>query len=514
MQSQRIQEVKNQGNWNKYFPNPKQEVIISKQHRESSKQKNSNNALQYENRMKQVQNSQDLQGDYFYAEINQMIIPIPQFISIATKIKLNEVIQDIQQEMDKELSSLRLKQQILAMLHKNFVNRNQELFQRFNSQPNNEIGELQNIQQPKIQIQSTEKIQDNQIGKKNKQKTPANQEVNSNPSLKNHIEKEDKLFQQNLKVKEMIDDNKSYKSNNTFKSEKVFKESLIQRYQVINSDIFSAPKANDFKKFVNNIFVLNMKSSNQLYNDIQQQINKQNNRKSKNLFCQVDYMYDAKFIEETLNSIYQFGVDTCTLQKKQNQVTMSETINIKFKERTILKTITYSILYHNLCKQAPNQAKEYIYTFLCHLNPNSKGFEQENYILRQLYLHFLQIIINSSDHSETIAQFLDSIFKYEFLSSLMCDHLLFSAQKILKIQNKINQNNDLNNIIEQLSKANEFDLYLLCNKLSDNKKYSYAKHESREIFIIFEQSMQQHQSYPVYYVINPSDSFICQARNI
>ncbi|EAR95183.2 hypothetical protein TTHERM_00378470 (macronuclear) [Tetrahymena thermophila SB210] len=469
---------------------------------------------QYENQMSKALKSQDLQGYYFYAEINQMIIPIPQFISTAAKLKLNEVIQDIQQEMDYKLSAPQLKQQILTTLHKNFVNRNQELFQRFNNQPNNKIAEQQCNQQPKMQIQSKEKVQEDQMEKKiNKQKASANQEVNSNPSLKNHIEKEEKLFQQNLKVKEIIDDNESSKSDNTFKSEHIVIESLIQRYQVINND-FPVQKANDFRKFVNNIFVLNMKSSNQLYNDIQQQLNNQNNRKSQNLFCQVDYMYDAKFIEETLNSIYTFGVDTCTIQKKQNQVTMSETINIKFKERTALKTIAYSILHYNFCKQVENQIKEYIYTVLGGIDPNLKGYEQENYILRQLYLHFLQIIINSSDYSETIAQFLDSIFKYEFLSSLMCDHLLFSAQKILKIQNKTNENNDLNDIIEQLSKANNFDLYILSKKLSDNKKYSYAKHESREIFIFFEQSMQQHLSQPVYYVINPSDSLISQARNI
>ncbi|KAL4489258.1 hypothetical protein ABPG72_006322 [Tetrahymena utriculariae] len=427
--------MSNQGNWNNYFPSQQEAPKYSKCN-ESFNNK-------YENQINQASKCQDWNGnDYFYAEIVQIQIPIPSFVSAATKNKLIEAINDVQQQID-------------------------------------------------------------------------NQFTDQNPSLKNHIEKENKLFQQNLKP-QMED----IKSDGTFKSTQIPRESLIQKYQILSNN-FSVQKADGLRQFVQNVFASNIKQSNQLINDIQQHLNnkqnkqqqnnKKNHNKKTNLFCKDDYLCDTNFIEEILSTIYRFGFDRCDVQKMQIQTIMSDTISISFKEKNVLKTITYSILHHILCKQDLNQAKKYIYKVLEHINPNSKGFEKENYILRQLYLLLLQIIISNSNHSQLTNQFLDNIFQFEFLSSLLYDHLLFSSQKILKINS---QSQDMNAIIGQLSKANDINLYLLCKKQSECKKYQYAKHESREIFIYFGQPLQQDINQPVYYVINPSDQFLCFAKTL
>ncbi|EAR91577.2 hypothetical protein TTHERM_00391470 (macronuclear) [Tetrahymena thermophila SB210] len=483
MQTLRTKQIKNQGNWNNFFPSVNNEQFESNQCNERL----NNVSYKTQNQIQNDQKKEDWNGEYFYVEINQISIPIPTFVNLATKNKLIQTIQEVQQQVDNHLNIPSLKQQILDKMYKDFVNKNCELLKEINNTP----------------------LNNKTPGSKKQKKNIKNQVVDSNPSLTIHIENQKKLFQQNPHPNTQNDD---------VKSDITARESFTQRYEVINKN-FSANQADEFRQFVNNVFITNIKQSNQLQNYIQQYLknketkNKTNNNKYLYLFCKEDYIYDAKFIEETLNSIYRFGVDRCKIQKNQNQIIMSETIRINFQERKTLKTIIYSILHHNLCKQDQKSAKQYIYKTLAHINPKIKGFEQENYILRQIFLLFLQIIIINSDHSNQTTEFLDNIFQFEFLSSLLCDYLLFSAKKILKIKNHTNQNHDLNTLIDQLSKANDFNLYLFSLKQADCKKYSYANHKSREIFIYFEQSLQQNDNQSVYYVINPNDQLVCFANS-
>ncbi|KAL4480368.1 hypothetical protein ABPG74_020884 [Tetrahymena malaccensis] len=187
-----------------------------------------------------------------------------------------------------------------------------------------------------------------------------------------------------------------------------------------------------------------------------------------------------------------------------------QTINIDFKERRVLKTVTYSILSHILCKQELKFTKIYIYKVLDNINPKTKGFEYENYILRQIYLHFLLNIIQDST-CKSAALFLDKVFSYEFLSSLLCDHLLFSVQKLLKISE---QKDDLYSQIEQISIVNNFTLHLLSRNKKEYLQYQYSLQQSREIFIYFEQNFNQDKIQAVYYVSNPSDSFITKVKSL
>ncbi|EAR91576.2 hypothetical protein TTHERM_00391460 (macronuclear) [Tetrahymena thermophila SB210] len=422
----------NTQSWNNYF---QKNLLEGKDNWFNERLNNFSNQTQ--NKIQEVSEGQDWNGEWFYVEVNQISIPIPSFVSLATQNKLKQTIQEVQQQVDYHLKSPSFRQQILDYMHKDFMNKNCQLFKKINS-------------------------------------------VDSNPSLKIQFENQNKLFQQNLNA--------------------------------------NTQKADDFRKFVHHIFNRNIKNRNLIENDIQQYMkNKESKKKPNNnknyLHSNEDFMNDQKFIEETLNSIHKFGVDRCNIQKNDNQKIMSETISINFQERKTLKTITYSILHHNLCKQDKKWAKEYIYKVLSHINPNTKDFEQRNYILRQIYLLFLQTIIINSNNSNQTDQFLESVFKSEFLSSLLSDHLLFSAQQILKIKNHTNQNQDINTLLDQLSKANDFNLYLISQKEVDSKKYLHAKHKSREIFIYFEQCLQQDENQQVYYVVNPSDSFVCFAES-
>ncbi|KAL4489108.1 hypothetical protein ABPG73_005595 [Tetrahymena malaccensis] len=530
---------KNQESRQNFFPQPDQQQRIQNNHNNQNFNFNNNNHRS-QNRFDQVQKDYDWKSDYCYVEINQITIPIPSFVSNATKLKLQEVIQEIHEQIDKQISVPPLKQQVLDKIHKDFVLKNNIIVQRVNDQTNNQSQSQQEVQENNIQDkpqkekyiqekpqkekyiqekpqkekQIQEKPQKDKGDYKNKEKKPAKQDDNQNQSLKNHLEKQDKLFQQNLQVKIQPDD---ARSDSTFKSNMIGRESLFQRYQIFNKN-YSVSKVEELKLFVQTIIQTNNSQKQQIQSEIKNYLQKQQNKQQnykKNyksfLLSSDDYNFNYIFLDEMLKNINRFGVDRCKIDKTQIQTVMfmSEALSIDFKERNVLKTLTYATLHLFICKQNSDKAKKYICKVLDHINPSSKGLEQDNYILRQLYLLLLQIVIKYSDnHQESVTEFLDNVFKFEFLSALLCDHLIFSAQKILKQQQ---QTNDIFVLVDQISKANKINLNIFSN--SDNQSYRNAKKETSEIFIFSYKSLKQNQQEPVYYIINPSDSFLIYARN-
>ncbi|EWS75498.1 hypothetical protein TTHERM_000391477 (macronuclear) [Tetrahymena thermophila SB210] len=219
MQTLKNKEVKNQGNWNSFFPNTNKEQLESNNWRQ-------NNFSQ----------SQNWNGECSYVEINQISIPIPSFVSHATKNKLIQAIQEVQQQVDSHPTVSSFKQKFLGKMHTDFLNKNQELFKKINTSLN------------------------------------INKVVDLNPSLQLHIDNQNKLFQQNLNLKKQDDDAKSDSSAI---------ENLIQRYEVINKD-FSPLKAEEFKQFVKNIFDKNNEQSNLVFNDIQQYMKKKETKNKLN----------------------------------------------------------------------------------------------------------------------------------------------------------------------------------------------------------------------------------------
>ncbi|EAR95181.2 hypothetical protein TTHERM_00378450 (macronuclear) [Tetrahymena thermophila SB210] len=330
-----------------------------------------------------------------------------------------------------------------------------------------------------------------------------------------HLKKQDQVYQDNNKANKLEADIKSDYSLASHKSQ--FNQSLIQKYKIHNKNQ-SNSYDNDLKKLFEQIIDYSNKKFIELYYEIQHQIylneekqkakNKKKITKNPFLFSDDDYQKKEEQLNKIMKTVDKFGVDRCQVQETINPVLQTETMSINFKENKVLKTITYSILYRSICQQELESAKKFIYKILGYINPKSKGFESENFLLRQIFLHFLCILLTEAEYKQQAIAFLNQIFSFEFISSLILDYMQNLAQKVLKLKN--DDENGINEHVDCLAKGYNLNLFLIdCNhnvkKCNYNKKYNLG---SNLIFIYFEQSLNQKPKQAIYFVINPNDQLL------
>ncbi|KAL4464371.1 hypothetical protein ABPG73_017850 [Tetrahymena malaccensis] len=276
---------------------------------------------------------------------------------------------------------------------------------------------------------------------------------------------------------------------------------LIQRYKIYNDQ---PNQQSLLKEFLEEKIKQNIESSSKIRDVInQKEENANKNKKKTHLYIQSDFKINQDQVNSILQNINQFGVDKCNVKKQLNGVINTETVSINFKENKVLKMITYSILYRLICSQKPQDAKKFIFKILSKIDPNAFGYHSENFLLRQIFIHFLSIMVTNidADFQLNAVQFLDRLFAYEFISSLIFDYLFFSAQKITKIKGPIE---DLSEKINCLSSAYNLNLYLVDRNNNVEKSLLKGKYDkvSNIIYIYFEQSLNQQPSQAVYFVID------------
>ncbi|EAR95179.1 hypothetical protein TTHERM_00378430 (macronuclear) [Tetrahymena thermophila SB210] len=441
-------------------------------------------------------------GDFYYAEINEMHIPIPTFVQFTIIDQIFNLLEQAQNQVNDQFDNPKLKNQFLEKIHKVFIKKNEVLIDKYGKKPQEEKPkETDNTDQPRV---------------KNINPRQEHKRQESGNNLEKHLEREGKLFNINFKPNKIEDDRQSHNSQASNQSQ--FNQSLIQKYKIHNKYQLNSYE-NDLKKFLVQSINYSQQNCFKIYQDIQQQIqlkkdeqqvkNKKTNKiKNPYLYSDNDYQINEEQFDKIMKIVDKFGVDRCQVQEKINSALKTETITINFKENKVLKTITYSILYRSICQQELEGAKKFIYKILGYINPKSKGIESENFLLRQIFLQFLCILITNTDYKKQATEFLNTIFSFEFLSSLIFDYMLNSAQKMLKLKNS--DECGINEHIECLAKGYYLDL-LLIDRSQNVKRSNHSKQDnlgSNLIFIYFEQTLNQDPKQAVYFVINPNDQLL------
>ncbi|KAL4505977.1 hypothetical protein ABPG72_013738 [Tetrahymena utriculariae] len=447
------------------------------------------------------------EGDFFDVIINEICIPIPNFVQFSIIKQLFSVVEEVQKQMNSYLNSEQLKNQTLNMIHKDFIKKNEKMIEKYR------------LNDQKKEVEDEERK--NNFDQQQKKKQPAKMKIeyhrrgHSGVALSEHMDKENEEYNQRYRQAE--NDTRStvsYRSNKPHSSEQ--NQGLIQIYKIINKQNLKT-YANDLQEFLDKKIKENQQNCYKIYSKINDQIrlklekqsvkNKKPQNKNPHLYNQQDYQIETNQMQSILKSINKFGVDKCQVQQKINQALKTETISINFKENKVLKTITYSILYRFICQQELTQAQKFIYKTLGYINPTSQGYESENFLLRQIFLHFLCILIIEIDYQPQAVSFLNELFAFEFISSLIFDYFFLSASKIMKVNNPII---NLKEKIEVLANGYNLDLYLI-DRNHNTQKYVFKRpndSESNLIFVYFEQSLNQDSVQAVYFVKNPNDQLL------
>ncbi|EAR95172.1 hypothetical protein TTHERM_00377370 (macronuclear) [Tetrahymena thermophila SB210] len=410
-------------------------------------------------------------GEYSDVEINKIHIPIPTFANEKAVKQLQDAVKEVQNSINDHLDNQNQKNQILEMINEEFIKRNVDFIEKY--------------------YQKSQEL--NEEKKENELKSPDNSsenQLNQNPQQ----------------------DNSGRTNQNQFNY------GLIQKYKIYNQKTLKQYK-NDLKKLLEEIIKDNQTFCQRLQQDINDSIkSKEKKQKEKEkdmktniknpyLYSEDDYKIDVQQCNQILESIDNFGVDQCDVQVKKNKdLNIEGTITINFQQNKKLKTIIYSILYRGICQQEHKSAKKFIYKILGYIDPKSSGFQSENFILRQIFLHFLSILKTCANYKEQLTEFLKKIFKFEFISSLILNYLLSSALKILKKPKNADENED----IDSLARVYSLDLFL-----TDRKQIKKYKHKNEKyghiIFIYFEQSLEQEQNQAIYFLDKPNDELRIRA---
>ncbi|KAL4480363.1 hypothetical protein ABPG74_020879 [Tetrahymena malaccensis] len=332
----------------------------------------------------------------------------------------------------------------------------------------------------------------------------SHQRGQSGTALDMHLKQQNEIFNNNNNKKRPDNETRSQQSHYSKKSEST--QGTIQKYQIHNRQSQGSYQ-NDLMVFLNKKITKNQESGIKIYNYIKQ-LQQQNEQTSQypHLLKTEDYQLNKQQMEYILKTVDKYGVDKCNVQSKKNTTINTDTVTINFKENKVLKTIVYSILYRFITQQETNDAKMFICKILGYINPNYKGQEFGNFLLRQIFLHFIYKLVSHPYDKFKLISFLDELFAFEFISSLILDYFLLSAFKISKKM----ANDDINDQVECLASSYKLDLYLIDPK-HNTKKCLHKRAQDTDssiVFIYFEQSLTQQIQQPVYFVINNTDQLL------
>ncbi|EWS74480.1 hypothetical protein TTHERM_000377399 (macronuclear) [Tetrahymena thermophila SB210] len=434
---------------------------------------------------KNIKKKKEWDGNFSYAQLNEIYIPIPNFVKDTIIEQLQIAVEEVENQVF-DLGKTNLINQVFEKMHKEFVKKNEAFINKYHKKP-------QQLNQVKKEIEF--KSPENSIEEQKNQNPMSSGDANTFEG--------DRQSQNSISL-----------------SLSQINQSLIQKYQIYNKNQLNSYE-NDLKRFLVQSINCSQQNCLKIQQDIQQQIKLKEEKqqakiqktiiKNPYLYSDDDYKLNEEYLNQIIQTVNNFGVDRCQVQEKINSVLQTETMTINFKENKLLKTITYSILYRSICLQELEIAKKFIYKILGYINPKSKGFEQQNFLLRQIFLHFLCILIKDANYQQQTTQFLNTIFSFEFISSLILDHLQYQAQKILKKSNNPN-NDDIQEQIDCLAKGYNLTLFLIDGK-NKGKKYNHRGKSSCSfdiIFIYFEQSLYQQPNQAILFVINPNDKLKIQ----
>ncbi|KAL4507833.1 hypothetical protein ABPG73_012521 [Tetrahymena malaccensis] len=443
-------------------------------------------------------------GEFYYPEINGISIPIPNFVQFSTIKNLFAIVEDVQKQFDNYLQIDSLKTQTLNKIHKEFIQKNENIIQKYSKKDkkNNQEEQKNNLEQ-EINNQEYEKKKQNK-NENNKKNPQSHQRGQSGTALDMHLKQQNEIFNNNNNKKRPDNETRSQQSHYSKKSEST--QGTIQKYQIHNRQSQGSYQ-NDLMVFLNKKITKNQESGIKIYNYIKQ-LQQQNEQTSQypHLLKTEDYQLNKQQMEYILKTVDKYGVDKCNVQSKKNTTINTDTVTINFKENKVLKTIVYSILYRFITQQETNDAKMFICKILGYINPNYKGQEFGNFLLRQIFLHFIYKLVSHPYDKFKLISFLDELFAFEFISSLILDYFLLSAFKISKKM----ANDDINDQVECLASSYKLDLYLIDPK-HNTKKCLHKRAQDTDssiVFIYFEQSLTQQIQQPVYFVINNTDQLL------
>ncbi|EAR95174.2 hypothetical protein TTHERM_00377390 (macronuclear) [Tetrahymena thermophila SB210] len=427
------------------------------------------NTNQGENNIKK---NQEFDGNFSYAQLNEIQIPIPNFVENTIIQQLQNAVKQVERQVNDYLQK-KNSQEILNMINKEFIKRNESFIDKYYKKPQ------QLNQEKEVGL----KVPDNFI----------EEQKNQSPIL---VETDDTNTFKEIK-----------KQKNSKQSQ--LNKGLIQKGQIHNTNQLNSYE-DDLKTLLEQSIIYSQQNKERIQSDIKQQLNQIKEQENSNktiiqnhyLYSEVDYQINEEQLNKIMQTVDKFGLDRCQVQQKTNSFLKIEAINFNFKNNRLLKTITYSILYRSICQQELESAKNFIYKILNFLNPKSKRFEQQNILLRQIFLHFLCILI--IDNQQQAIIFLNKIFSFESISSLILDYMSYSAQKMLKLQN-LNKTE-----YEQIDcLANGYNSNLFLSDRSDNFKNFPLRNKISSsfdiIFIHFEQQINQKPNQAIYFVFNPND---------
>ncbi|EAR95177.1 hypothetical protein TTHERM_00378410 (macronuclear) [Tetrahymena thermophila SB210] len=453
-----------------------------------------------------VKEKKEWDGDFFYAEINEIHIPIPSFVQFTILDKICNLLEQAQNQVNGYLENPKLKNQFIEKIHKEFIKKNEALIDKF-CKKHQQLNEEKKETELKVLNNSSEK-----------KKNPNHKRNQSSNALAMHIKTQEKIYDDNFKADKIEGDRQSHNSQASRQSQ--LNQGLINKYQIHNNNILQMINYEDdleqlFETFIDKneendlIIFSDIKKQIQLIEEKQKVMNKKTNKiKYPFLINESDLVIDEDYVEQIMQKVNRFGVDKCQVQERINQALKTETITISFKENKLLKTIAYSILYRSICQQELEGAKKFIYKILGYINPKQKGNKYEHFLLRQIFLHFLCILLTkSAKYKQSATKFLNKIFSFEFVSSLILNYMLNSAQKIIKLQNT--DEDGIKDQTECLAKGYNLDLFLI-DRNHKVKKFKQNKKDlaSNIIFIYFEQSFNQEPNQAVYFVTNPNDQLL------
>ncbi|EAR91433.1 hypothetical protein TTHERM_00594180 (macronuclear) [Tetrahymena thermophila SB210] len=374
------------------------------------------------NEFQQIKELPDWKDEYQnISYIEDICISIPTFVDSKKIQQLDSVLSEINKEIQQFLENKQDRKQIISQIKEKFITSSKI---EFNSRNNIQSNQSLSFNDEETDIMSTDFT--NYADFENKQES----------ILRSYVTSTTEQIQN--------DDNQNYKSQLIDFIVNMFEQNKFQK------SFFSE----EFK--------------NELNNNIQKQ--------------KINYLIDDSDFEQStidkiksIKEIKQFGYDLCN--QEENQIIYKEqnfkAVSFNFRKEKLLKTTMYCILKNFICSGSQAKSKKYLIKQLMHIDSKNKQLEVDYIILRQIYLRFFDLVVNYFDDNNKMAiEFLDNLFKYEFISSLLLDHY----KRLIRFLSKKKLKENPKEILDQFVESYYLDLFIInSGSLKYRKKYSKSK---------------------------------------
>ncbi|KAL4490813.1 hypothetical protein ABPG72_021867 [Tetrahymena utriculariae] len=379
--------------------------------------------MNYYQQMPQHQNPEWKEEYDNIAYFQGLNVPIPTFVGDDQREKLRKILSEINKDMMQFLQNRQNKEQIITQIQEQFRRSNQISFNCINS--NNQM-------------------QSNQSLSFNDEETDTHSTIDLSNYTDNEYNQKSSLYSYATSEEQMLDNNINNNNNKNNNNNLIQFIIGLNELNIIQKDFF-------IEKF-----------KEELKNNIQ-------TLKKNFLIDQSDYEQSTIDKIKKIKEINQFGLDLCKQEKNQiyfkNQ--KFQTVSFDFRKEKLLKTTLYCILQNFICKGSQAKSTKYLMKQLKHINQKNQMLEVDNIILRQIFLRFFDLVnSDEQNHKKITQEFLDNLFKYEFLSTVLLDHY----KRLVRFLSQQELKENSHEILEQFIKT-----YFLYLQIIDSNSLKYQK---------------------------------------